>query len=73
MNASEQVRQQSVEARAALEIAAGGGDLGRIQAERNARRARAQSVLSDIEQELVIPQSPTSSEKRITDGSDREK
>jgi len=50
----EQVRQKSAEARAAMEMAVGSGDLKKIQAERNVRKARAQSLLRELEQDMGL-------------------
>jgi len=51
----DQVRQKSAEAKAAMEMAVGTSDLKKIQAERNVRKARAQSLLREMEQEMGLP------------------
>ncbi|HXI11393.1 MAG TPA: PspA/IM30 family protein [Thermoanaerobaculia bacterium] len=52
----DQVRQKSAEAKAAMEMAVGSSDLKKIQAERNVRKARAQSLLREMEQEMGLPE-----------------
>lgn len=49
----DQVRQKSAEARAAMEMAIGDGDIKRIQVERTVRKAKAQRLLQEIESEMT--------------------
>jgi PspA/IM30 family. len=49
----DQVRQKSAEARAAMEMAIGEGDIKRIQAERTVRKAKAQRLLQQIESQMT--------------------
>lgn len=50
----DQVRQRSAEARAAMEIAVGAPNLGKIKTERDVRKARAKGLLREFEEELGI-------------------
>jgi phage shock protein A len=67
------IRERSAEAKAAVEIATGSGEVEKIKAERVARRAQATSLLSELEMEMGIKQPTAESVQQASSVGPRQK